>query len=126
MAASPLLADVGTPAFAQDISAPPRPPDPMTWAPRDSDNLISDPQEALDVFDFEPVAKKNLPPAHFGYMVTGTDDEVTLRANREGFLKFQLRPRRLVDVATIDMTTEILGATYDSPIVIAPTGSNRR
>jgi isopentenyl diphosphate isomerase/L-lactate dehydrogenase-like FMN-dependent dehydrogenase len=25
----------------------------------------------------------------------------------------------------IDMTTEILGATYDSPIVIAPTGSNR-
>src|SRR6266702_7732476 len=58
-------------------------------------------------------------------MVTGIDDEVTLRANREGFLNFQLRPRRLVDVGTIDMTTEILGATYDSPIVIAPTGSNR-
>jgi len=58
-------------------------------------------------------------------MVTGIDDEVTLRANREGFLKFHLRPRHLVDVGTIDMTTEILGATYDSPIVIAPTGSNR-
>jgi len=26
------------------------------------DKLISDPKEALDVFDFEPVAKKNLPP----------------------------------------------------------------
>ena len=86
----------------------------MSWAPRDLDHLISDPKQALDVFDFEPVAKKNLPPAHFGYMVTGTDDEVTLRANREGFLKYQLRPRRLVDVGTIDMTTEILGATYDS------------
>ena len=58
-------------------------------------------------------------------MVTGIDDEVTLRANREGFLKFQLRPRRLLDVGTMDMTTEILGVTYDSPIVIAPTGSNR-
>ena len=41
---------------------------------------------------------KNVPPAHFGYMATGIDDEVTLRANREGFQKFQLRPRRLVDV----------------------------
>jgi 4-hydroxymandelate oxidase len=97
----------------------------MVWAPRDLDTLISDPEEALDVFDFEPVAKKNLPPAHFGYMVTGIDDEVTLRANREGFLKFQLRPRRLVDVSMIDMTVEIFGAKYDNPIVIAPTGSNR-
>jgi len=97
----------------------------MVWAPRQPDSLISDPKEALDVFDFEPVAKKNVPPAHFGYMVTGIDDEVTLRANREGFLKFQLRPRRLVDVSAIDMTVEIFGARYDSPIVIAPTSSNR-
>src|SRR5215469_11211786 len=58
-------------------------------------------------------------------MVTGIDDEVTLRANREGFLKFQLRPRRLVDVSMIDTTVEIFGAKYDNPIVIAPTGSNR-
>ena len=97
----------------------------MVWAPRDFDTLISDPKEALDVFDFEPVAKKNLPPAHFGYLATGIDDEVTLRANREGFLKFQLRPRRLVDVSVINMATELLGAKYDNPIVIAPTGSNR-
>src|SRR5882672_7097143 len=34
-----------------------------------------------------------------GYMASGIDDEVTLRANREGFLKFQLRPRRLNDVS---------------------------
>ena len=37
----------------------------MPWAPRELDNLISDPKDALDVFDFEPVARKNLPPAHF-------------------------------------------------------------
>ena len=125
LAAGPLFAHLDAPAFAQITSAPSRLPDPMSWAPRDLDNLISDPKEALDVFDFEPVAQKNLPPAHFGYMVTGIDDEVTLRANRESFLKFQLRPRRLVDLGTIDITTEILGTTYDSPIVIAPTGSNR-
>src|ERR1700724_3320462 len=125
LAASPLFAQYGTPALAQNTPVPARLPDPMVWGPRELDNMISDPKEALDVFDFEPVAKKNLAPAHFGYMVTGIDDEVTLRANREGFLKFQLRPRRLVDVSTIDMTTEILGAKYESPIVIAPTSSNR-
>jgi 4-hydroxymandelate oxidase len=125
LAASPLFAGLGPPAFAQNTSAPSRLPDPMTWAPREVDNLIFDPKDALDVFDFEPVARKNLPPAHFGYLATGIDDEVTLRANREGFLKFQLRPRRLVDVSRVDTTTDILGATYDSPIVIAPAGSNR-
>jgi 4-hydroxymandelate oxidase len=125
LAASPLFTHPGAPASAQSTPTSSRLTDPIVWAPRDLDKLISDPKEALDVFDFEPVAKKNLPPAHFGYMVTGIDDEVTLRANREGFLKFQLRPRRLVDLGIIDMTTEILGATYDNPIVIAPTGSNR-
>src|SRR5262252_4132332 len=125
LAASPLFAHAAAPALAQSISAPSRLPDPMVWAPRELDNLISDPKDALDVFDFESVARKNVPPAHFGYMVTGIDDEVTLRANRDGFLKFQLRPRRLVDVSTVDMTTEILGVTYDRPVVIAPTSSNR-
>jgi 4-hydroxymandelate oxidase len=35
-----------------------------------------------------------------------------------------LRPRRLVDVSKIDMSTDILGVKYSSPIVIAPTGGN--
>ena len=118
LAASPLFARG---ALAEGL----RQADPADWAPRDLEKLIADPTQALDVFDFEPVMKKNVPPAHFGYMATGVDDEVTLRANREGFRKFELRPRRLVDVSKIDMSAEILGAKYDSPIVIAPTGSNR-
>src|SRR5262245_5594100 len=100
-------------------------PDPMVWAPRELENLIASPKDAINVFDFEPVARKNLPPAHFGYLVAGVDDEVTLRANREGFLKFQLRPRRLVDVSKIDTRCTILGLAYDSPIFICPTASNR-
>src|SRR5262249_43820307 len=71
------------------------------------------------------VMRQNVPPAHFGYMASGIDDEVTLRANREGFLKFQLRPRRLVDVSKVDMTTDILGIKYASPIMIAPTGGHK-
>jgi 4-hydroxymandelate oxidase len=118
LAASPLIAQQ---ALAEGL----RWPDPMEWAPHDPGKLISDPTQALNVFDFEPVMKVNVPPAHFGYMATGVDDEVTLRANREGFGKFELRPRRLVDVSRIDMSFEIFGSKFDSPIVVAPTGSNR-
>src|SRR4030088_3403863 len=105
LAASPLLAHG---ALAQGQ----RPDDPVGWAPRARDKRIADPTQALEVFDFEPVMKKNVPPAHFGYMATGVDDELTLRANRDGFRKFELRPRRLVDVSKIDMSTEILGVKY--------------
>ena len=77
------------------------------------------------MFDFEPVMRQNVPPAHFGYMASGIDDEVTLRRNREDFLKFQLRPRRLVDVSKVDMSVDILGVKYDSPIVLAPVGGQR-
>jgi 4-hydroxymandelate oxidase len=124
LAASPLLPWASRSALGQTAPTQ-RLPDPMLWAPRELETLIAHPKEAVNVFDFEPVARKTLPPAHFGYLVAGVDDEVTLRANREGFLKFQLRPRRLVDVSTIDMSCSILGSTYDSPIFICPTASNR-
>jgi isopentenyl diphosphate isomerase/L-lactate dehydrogenase-like FMN-dependent dehydrogenase len=119
LAASPLLA--GADALAQEQ----RLPDPSVWGPRTLDKLIASPREALSVFDFEPVMHKNVAPAHFGYMASGIDDEVTLRANREGFLKFQLRPRRMVDVSSLDLGMELFGKTYPSPIVLAPTASNR-
>jgi isopentenyl diphosphate isomerase/L-lactate dehydrogenase-like FMN-dependent dehydrogenase len=125
LAASPLFAGTALSALAEETQFPELQPDPYVWAPRDYNHLISDPKEALDVFDFEPVMHKNVPPAHFGYMASGVDDDVTLRANREGFLKFQLRPRRLVDVSTVDMSTEILGQKYETPIIIDPTGGHK-
>jgi len=122
LAASPLVASSGLPVYAGD--APLKLPDPMIWAPRGLEPIKS-PKEAINVFDFEPAAFKNVPPAHFGYMASGIDDEVTLRANREGFLKFQLRPRRLNDVSKVDMSVDIFGSKYDSPVFISPTGGNQ-
>ena len=122
LAASPLFAGS---ALAEGPSPGTRLADPLMWAPFRADALIKSPKEAINVFDFEPVCRANVPPAHFGYMASGIDDEVTLRANREGFAKFQLRPRRLVDVSKVDMSTEILGVKYDSPIVIAPVGGQQ-
>jgi 4-hydroxymandelate oxidase len=123
LAASPLLAASDLAAMAAET--PSRLPDPMIWAPRNLDKLITSPKEAINIFDFEPVAAKNIPPAHFGYMTGGVNDDVTLRANREGFQKFQLRPRRLVDVSKVDMSTEILGVKYDSPIFLSPSGGHK-
>jgi 4-hydroxymandelate oxidase len=129
LAGSPALAAVGgLEAFAGEgpLQQPvPKLPDPLMWAPMKTDALIKTPKEAINVFDFEPVCRNNVPPAHFGYMASGIDDEVTLRANREGFLKFQLRPRRLVDVSKVDMSVDILGVKYSSPIVLAPVGGQR-
>jgi isopentenyl diphosphate isomerase/L-lactate dehydrogenase-like FMN-dependent dehydrogenase len=118
-----LLAWSGAGALAHE--APSRLPDPMTWAPRDLGELIKSPQDAINVFDFEPVAFKNVPPAHFGYMASGIDDEVTLRENREAFNRLVLRPRRLVDVTNIDPSVELFGVKWETPIIIAPTGGNR-
>ena len=129
LAASPFAAYGASDGFAQGAEkiAEPRSKvaDPLMWAPHDPSALITDPKQALNVFDFEPVMRRNTPPAHFGYMASGVDDEVTLRANREGFQKFQLRPRRLIDVSKVDMSTSILGVRYDSPIVLAPVGGQR-
>jgi len=51
VAASPLFAGA---ALAEGIVAG----DPVQWAPRDLDKLITDAKQALDIFDFEPVMKK--------------------------------------------------------------------
>jgi isopentenyl diphosphate isomerase/L-lactate dehydrogenase-like FMN-dependent dehydrogenase len=113
LAASPLLPPLAgvASAFQQQAGA--------------DDALITAPDRALDVFDFEAVARKQLPPAHWGYMATGTDDDATVQANREGFNRFQLRVRRLVDVRQIDMSISLFGAKWASPIVLAPVGSQR-
>ncbi|HEY7698568.1 MAG TPA: alpha-hydroxy acid oxidase, partial [Vicinamibacteria bacterium] len=87
------------------------------------ERLIEAPAEALSVLEFEPVAKKVLPPAHYGYLASGVDDDLTLRANREAFTKIQIRGRRLVDVSKVDLSIELFGTKWDTPIVLAPVGS---
>jgi 4-hydroxymandelate oxidase len=94
-------------------------------APAQDEALIASPKEAVDVLDFEPVARKKLPPAHFGYLATGTDDDGTIRANREGFTRYSIRMRRLVDVSHIDTSVTLLAVKWETPIVICPVGSQK-
>ena len=75
--------------------------------------------------EFEAAARKALPPAHFGYMATGVDDDATLQANHEAYRHIQLRPRRLVDVREASMRTTLFGTTWESPIFICPCGYHK-
>lgn len=90
-----------------------------------SDEVISSPDQAFDVMDFEPAARKALPPAHFGYLATGVDDDGTVRANREGYSRIQIRARRLVDVENIDMSVSLFGTKWNTPIVLSPVSGEK-
>jgi 4-hydroxymandelate oxidase len=81
--------------------------------------------DALDVFDLQAAAEKIVPPAHWGYLMTGVDGEDTLKANRDGFSRYQLRTKRFVDVSRIDMSVDLFGMKLNSPIVLCPVGSQR-
>jgi 4-hydroxymandelate oxidase len=86
---------------------------------------VASPAQALNVFDFESIAQANMPPAHFGYIATGVDDDRTLHANHEAFNHLQLRPRRLVDVSKIDTTVDLFGTKWPTPLFLCPCGSQR-
>src|SRR5688572_19479253 len=72
-------------------------------------DLIASVADALNVFDFEAVARTKLPAWHWAWMANGGEDGGTIRANREGFDHFQIRARRLVDVSKTDMSVTLFG-----------------
>ena len=90
-----------------------------------NDEVISSPDHAFDVMDFELAARKTLPPAHFGYLATGVDDDGTVRANREGYSRIQIRARRLVDVENIDMSVTLFNTKWSTPIVLSPVSAQK-
>jgi 4-hydroxymandelate oxidase len=85
--------------------------------------LITDPSDAVNVFDFESYVKVNMPRGHYAYMAQGADDGRMLVVNREGFTKIKLRARRLVGVQDVDISVELFGERYDTPIFLAPCGA---
>jgi isopentenyl diphosphate isomerase/L-lactate dehydrogenase-like FMN-dependent dehydrogenase len=86
---------------------------------------LANAEEALQALDFEEVARIKLPPAHWGYMATGSDDDLTLKANVEGYRHIRLKPRRLVDVSRPDLSTQVFGERWETPLFICPVGGQR-
>jgi len=81
-----------------------------------------DPDKALSIDDLRAIARKRLPRFVFDYVDGGSEDEVTLHANRRSFERLRFRPRTLVDVSQRDLRTTILGGPSALPVVAGPVG----
>ncbi|PQP98784.1 peroxisomal (S)-2-hydroxy-acid oxidase GLO1 isoform X1 [Prunus yedoensis var. nudiflora] len=81
--------------------------------------------EITNVSEYEAIAKQKLPKMVFDYYASGAEDQWTLAENRNAFAKILFRPRILIDVSHIDMTTTVLGFKISMPIMIAPTAMQK-
>ena len=92
-----------------------------------ADGIITAPGQALDVFEFEPAARKVLfdegAPTHWGYLQSGVDGNVTRDANHTAYAKYNIRVQRLIDARKVDTSVKIFGETWGSPIFCCPVSS---
>lgn len=82
--------------------------------------MTTDLSKLLNLREMEQAAYEVLSPAALAYYKGGANDEVTLRANRDGYAQVRLRPRMMVDVSNIDTSTTVLGLPLAFPVGVAP------
>jgi len=82
--------------------------------------------DALDraptVADVRALAKRRLPRMAFDFVDGGAGAENTLRSNIADLARVTLRPRSLVDMSDVDLTTRVVGQALPLPVVLAPCG----
>jgi len=83
---------------------------------------MADLSRIVSIEDLRQLARRRLPRAIFDFFDGGAEDEVTLRENRAAFERVRLLPKVLVNVAEVDLGTELLGVRATLPLAIAPTG----
>src|ERR1039458_9942102 len=81
-----------------------------------------DVKKVLSISDLRAIARKRLPRFVFDYVDGGSEDEVTVQANRESFERLRFRPRTLVDVSRRTLGTTILGGPSALPVIAGPVG----
>ena len=74
---------------------------------------------------FEADARERLPSSYFDFFAGGAGDEQTLAENLLAWRKAWLRPRVMVDVATVDTTCTLLGERLALPVLLAPMSMQR-
>ena len=74
--------------------------------------------------EFEAIARERMAPAAFDYVAGGAGDEESLADNEASWRRYRIRPRVLVDVSAIDLTTTLLGAPVAMPLAVAPMASH--
>lgn len=73
----------------------------------------------INLYDFEAIAKHSVKQQGWVYYSSGADDEVTLRENHSAFHRIWMRPRVMVNVKEVDMSTTILGHKVSMPMFLS-------
>ncbi|KAK4789972.1 hypothetical protein SAY86_017276 [Trapa natans] len=81
--------------------------------------------DPVNINEFQDLARQKLPKMYYDFYRGGAEDEHTLRENVQAYHRITFRPRVLVDVSRIDLSTTILGHSISAPILIAPTGLHK-
>ncbi len=81
--------------------------------------------QVLNIMEFEPLARDALPPAHFGYIATGADDDLTVARNHDAYSHFEIRAHRFRDLSHLDLTRTVFGAKWPSPIYLSAVSAMR-
>lgn len=81
--------------------------------------------EVVNVAEYEELARQKLPKMVYDYYASGAEDQWTLKENRSAFERIRFRPRILVDVTSVDLSTTVLGFKISMPIMVAPTAMQR-
>jgi len=81
--------------------------------------------QVLNVMEFEALARDALPPAHFGYIATGADDDRTVVRNHEAFSGYEIRARRFSDLRQLTTATSVFGTDWRSPLYTSAVSSMR-
>lgn len=82
-------------------------------------------ESCLNIDDLRTRAQRKLPSPMFHYIDGGADDEWTLRRNTAAFDGYELLPRYLNDVSSVDLSARVLGCDLKLPFFLAPTGMSR-
>ena len=77
------------------------------------------------IADLRLLARKRLPKVFFDYIDGAAEDEITIQRNSSGFNKYELLPKVLTDVASVNLSTTIQGVQTDLPLIFSPTGGQR-
>ncbi|MFN0040225.1 MAG: alpha-hydroxy acid oxidase [Burkholderiales bacterium] len=78
--------------------------------------------QTINIDELRDRARRRLPRVIFEFIDGGSQDETTLRANREDFTRWRFVTRTLTDVTQRDQSISLFGQRYASPLIIAPTG----
>ncbi|KAF4345131.1 L-lactate dehydrogenase (cytochrome) [Fusarium beomiforme] len=77
--------------------------------------------QCITISDFESVAQQAMKKSSWNYYSTGAEDEFTIRENNAAFQRIRFRPKVLVNVEKVDISTTMLGVRTSSPIYITAT-----